>query len=48
MGEIASTGDLSEATYGRLHFQNLYFEHNPPDNPDQILINYVWAPDRFQ
>lgn len=48
MGEIAATGDLSEATYGRLHFQNLYFEHNPPDNSDQILINYVWYPDRFQ
>lgn len=48
MEEIASTGDLSEATYGRLHFQNLYFEHNPPDNPDQILINYVWSPDRLK
>lgn len=46
--DIASTGDLQEAAFGNLHFDNLYYEHNPPTNPDQIVINYVWSPDRLK
>ena len=47
MRDIASTGDLSAASFGKLHFDALYCERNSPADPDKIIINYVWSPDRL-
>ena len=47
MRDIASTGDLSEATLGKLHFDNLYCDRDSHSNSDKIIINYVWSPDRL-
>lgn len=48
MRDIASTGDLSEATFGILHFDNLYCDRNSPANSNKIIINYVWSPERLK
>lgn len=48
MRDIASTGDLSAASFGKLHFDALYCERNSPADPDKIIINYVWSPGRLK
>lgn len=48
MRDIASTGDLSAASFGKLHFDDLYCERNSPADPDKIIINYVWSPGRLK
>ena len=48
MRDIASTGDFKEATFGKVHFDDLYSERDFPTNPNKIIINYMWSPERLK